>query len=600
MKWLSRRRGTILGLVVVGTVLLAVTVLTALVAVLIDARAAAILAGVVVVLAVAAARLRKRIPGRTFLEIDLDRGVVEHLPTVPAGRLLAARRLPLRDVVDGLARAAADDRVRGLVARLGNSRIGLAHAQEIREAVAAFRAAGKKTIAFAEEFGESDPATADYYLATAFEEVYLQPGSALGFTGLQIRVPFVAEALEKLSMQARFDHREEFKSAMYTFTESDFTEPHRRMVDAILDSQFEQVVADVAASRRLDPEAVRRAADAGPMSDEEAVAAGLIDGAAYRDEVYDKMRADTGAEPLYLSVYLRRVGRPHRRGPRIALIYGTGAVTRGEGRFGALPFPGATMGSDTITKALREAADDKRVKGILFRVDSPGGSAVGSEAIWREVVRAESSGTPVVVSMGNVAGSGGYYVAVGAGTIVAQPATITGSIGVVYGKVVTAGSFRKAGVTVATRRRGRNAGFWSSTEEFGDAGWDRVQALLDRIYRTFRARVESGRDLTPEQVHAAAKGRVWTGSQALENGLVDELGGLARALELVKERAEIPAERSVRLAEYPRRRRRLTRLGPESSEAFDPAIALADAVAGISAAGRSPLAAPLAMTAEWW
>ncbi len=526
------------------------------------------LGGLLLGAALLAARLRRWVPRRAIVELDLERGVVERLPDHPAGRLLAAEALVLRDVVDALHRAASDRRVVGLVCRLGESGIGLAQAQELRRAVATFRAAGKPAVAYAESFGELGRAgTLDYYLATAFDEVYLQPVSPLGLVGLRSRVPFVRGLLDHLDITPRLDHREEYKSAMYTLTETQLTDPHREEVTHLLESQLEQIVAGIAVDRELDPTAVRRLIDQGPLLPDEAVTAGLVDAVGYRDEVYARMKERTSGELLQLGTYLRRAGRPDRRGNTVALVYGVGVVTRGKSRFAAVPVAGLTMGADDVTAALRAASRDRRVKAIVFRIDSPGGSAAASESIWRETQRAREAGKPLVVSFGDVAASGGYYVAMGADRIVAHPGTVTGSIGVVAGKLLTREAWRKLGVTWDDVQAGANAAMWSSDHDFTPAQWDKLQAMLELIYDGFIDRAADGRGLPREGVHSLAKGRIWSGADAHEHGLVDELGGLREAVDLAKQAAGIPAAASVRLEVYPRRRLRWAARRPDSSEA---------------------------------
>jgi protease-4 len=296
----------------------------------------------------------------------------------------------------------------------------------------------------------------------------------------------------------------------------------------------------------------------------------LVDELAYRDQAYDKVkqRAGAGAELLYLDKYLERAGRPHEHGPRIALIYGIGAVQRGSGGFD--PMSGSSaMGADTVAAAFRAAMDDDKVKAILFRVDSPGGSYVGSDEIWREVVRARQAHKPVIVSMGNLAGSGGYFVAMAADKIVAEPGTITGSIGVLGGKLVAHGTWDKIGVSWDEVHDGAHARMWSMLEDYSPAEWARLEASLDRVYVDFTNKVAEGRKLPKTRVLELAKGRIWSGEDAKAFGLVDELGGYATALRLAKEAAHIPADSDVELCEFPRPKGVIEQLlakGPDNSD----------------------------------
>jgi protease-4 len=278
----------------------------------------------------------------------------------------------------------------------------------------------------------------------------------------------------------------------------------------------------------------------------------LVDGLAYRDEVYAKVQAKAGegARRLRLSTYLERAGRPHTEGSTIALIYGVGRVTRGESRYDPI-FQAPTMGAETLASAFDAAIKDEDVKAILFRIDSPGGSYVASDTIWREVVRARQAGKPVVVSMAGAAASGGYFVAAPADKIVAQPATLTGSIGVISGKILTNSFWDKVGVSWGEVHTSANATFWSTTHDYTPQQWAQLQDWLDRIYDDFVTKVAQGRDMPKVKVLEVAGGRVWTGEDAKALGLVDELGGFSAALRLVKAAAGIPQDADVRLQVFP-------------------------------------------------
>lgn len=507
-----------------------------------------------VILVIVAARGKKPVPPRVLLELDLEKGVVENMPNDPFAKL-SGERASLHDITFALERAESDPRVAGLVARIGapnKSAFGIAQIQELRDAVVRFRQKGKFALAFAETFGEFSGGTGAYYLATAFDEIWLQPSGDIGLTGMYLESTFFKGALDKLGVKPHMDHRKEYKNAMNIYTEQRFTPAHREAMQRIGESLFGQIVQGIAQGRKLQPDAVRALVDRGPFLGDEAVKEKLVDGVAYRDEVYAKARERaSGAELLYLSKYLERAEAPHKKGKRIALIYGTGPVVRGKSDFD--PFSGSsTMGSDTVAGAFRAAATDKDVKAILFRVDSPGGSYVASDSIWQEVNRARKAGKPVVVSMGNVAGSGGYFVAMAADKIVAQPATITGSIGVLAGKMVLTDLLEnKLGVTHDAVQFGKNATFWSTNKDYTPEEWARFQAWLDRIYEDFTGKVALGRKLDKAKVLEIAKGRIWSGEDAKQRGLVDELGGLHTALRLTKQLANIPDGEDVELKEFP-------------------------------------------------
>lgn len=510
------------------------------------------------------------VPGRTILEVDLEAGVIEVIPDDPVAQMMMEGYLEVRDVVDALDRASSDSRVKGLVARIGGGGIGMAHIQEIRDAVIRFRASGKPAIAFAETFGEFGSGNGGYYLATAFDEIHMQPSGDVGLTGLNYETLFLRGTLDKLGITPRMDQRHEYKNAMNSYTERRYTAPHREALERVMESRFDQIVRAIAETREMTEDEVRTLIDQGPFLGGEALDAGLVDGLGYRDEVYELARDAAGerSKLLYLSQYLKRAGRPHRRGETIALIHGYGGVMRGRG--GYSPIDGSVfMGSDTVTAAFRAAIDDARVRAILFRVDSPGGSYVASDTIWRETSRAREAGKPVIVSMGNLAGSGGYFVAMDADYVVAQPGTITASIGVFGGKMLTREFWSKLGVTWDDVQSSNHAAMFNAHHDYEGSEYERFQAMLDRIYDDFTEKVAAGRDLPLEKVLELARGRIWTGEDAKELGLVDELGGYETALRLAREAIGLEEDEPIRIKRFPRKRSTLEMLlgePPESSE----------------------------------
>ena len=460
----------------------------------------------------------------------------------------------MRDVVDALEKAGDDPHVVGLVARLGAAPLGVAEIQEIRDAVKAFRAKKKFALAYSETFGEFGPGNGSYYLATAFDEIWLQPSGDVGLSGLVAESPFIRGALDKLGVVPEYGQRHEFKNAVNTFTETKFTEAHREATRKYVESIYGQMVKGIAEGRKRTDAEVRALVDRGPFLGPEALEARLVDGLAYRDEVHEKLmkKGGDGAKLFSLPAYLKKEGRPHAEGKRtIALVYGVGNVLRGKSS--GNPFTGGqTMGSETVAKAIRTAVENDDVAAILFRVSSPGGSYVASDTIWREVVLAKKAGKPVIVSMGDVAASGGYFVAMSADRIVAQPGTITGSIGVYGGKMVTPAMWEKVGLTFDQVSVGANANIWSTSRSYSPTERERFNASLDRIYEDFTSKVAAGRKLPKERVLEIAKGRVWTGEDAKGLGLVDELGGYATALRLAKAAAKIPADEKVKVVVFPR------------------------------------------------
>ena len=550
---------------------------------------------------------RDRRNAALILELDLSDGIMEGQPADPVSALLSMRRTHLRDVLGGLRRARTDPKVRALIVKIGGHRLGLAMAQELRDAVTAFRDAGKLAVAWAESFGETGRGTVPYYLATAFERVYMQPSGDLALTGVALEEPFFNEALGKIGVTPRFAKRHEYKTAANTFMERAYTPEHKEMSGRLVASAGEQVVAGVAAGRGLTEERVRELIDHAPLLGAEALEAGLVDRLAYRDEVYAEVReavGDDDARLRYVARYNRTQGLakrlPRQRQDAVALIQGQGPIRLGRSGRGALPGQGASIGSDTIAAAFRAAVRDDKVKAIVFRVDSPGGSYVASDTIWREVVLAREAGKPVIVSMGNVAASGGYFVAAPATVIVAQPGTLTGSIGVVFGKPVVGDLLDRLGIGLDSVEHGAHARMYAPTRDFTDEEWTRVNSFLDRVYDDFVGKVAQGRDLPRDQVDSLARGRVWTGADAHERGLVDELGGLGRALDLARKKAGLPADAPVRALPHVSP---LDRLRPaESSEDRTAATARLDAWGPLSVfAARAglPSGGPLMLPGTW-
>jgi protease-4 len=366
------------------------------------------------------------------------------------------------------------------------------------------------------------------------------------------------------------DHREEYKDALNIFTERKYNQPHREAIETLMNSQFSQIISGIAKARPLPKEQVTDLMDRAPLLGAEAVEANLVDGLLYRDEVYEKVKDQAeDAKLLYLGRYLELAGRPHKKGAKIALIYGVGSVHRGQSEYDAL-FGSPSMGSDTVAAAFRDAVADKKVKAIVFRVDSPGGSYVASDTIWREMVKAKEAGKPVIASMGDVAGSGGYFVSMAANKIVAQPGTITGSIGVVVGKLLTREFWLKhTGITWDDVNTSDNATLWTGTHDYSPQQWQEVQDFLDRAYGDFTAKVAQCRQMEKQQVLEVAKGRIWTGADAKQRGLVDELGGFDVALRLACTEAGLDPNEPFKIVVFPRPKRLIEALlerEPDSSE----------------------------------
>jgi protease IV len=512
------------------------------------------------------------IPNGCVLEFSLRSMPPESSGFDPLAIITGGGRLmTLRDSVAAIHRAAQDPRVAGLIARVQLGASPPAAVQELRAAIAAFSAV-KPSLAWAETY----PGTLSYYLASAFGEVWMQPSGSVGLIGFASNATFLRDALDKVGIEAQFVARGEYKSAVNLFTEDGFTDAHREAVTRMLESLQDQVWQAVAESRGIDSGALDALADRAPLLRDDAVASGLVDRIGFRDEAYARIAelvgvggvspepgdsTDDGPPRLYLTRYAG-AGRPRltppvpsvpgrRSKPTLAVIDVAGSIVDGRGGPQFLPFGSPSVGGDTIAAALREAAADDSVSAIVLRIDSPGGSVTASETIWREVTRARERGKPVVASMGSMAASGGYYAAMSADAIVANPATITGSIGVFTGKLVVRDLKDRLGVSSDSVRTNANADAWSIDAPFTPQQQAHREAEADLFYADFVERVAEGRNLTTEAVDAVARGRIWTGSDALERGLVDELGGLRTAVRRAKVLAGLDEDTEVRIVSYP-------------------------------------------------
>ena len=501
-------------------------------------------------------RTEHDLPKRAVLTLDLEARFQAEAEGNPLAALSGEKSYALRQVLEALDHAASDPRVVGLFATMGHASLGLADVQELRDAVTRFRQSGKPALLFAETMGEGGSGTQDYYLASAFGQIWLQPSGDIGLTGMMAESPFIKGTLDLLGIKPQFSGRYEYKSAIDMFTETGFTAAHRENLGRLMDSFADQLVDGMAAGRKMPPDAVRALMGKGPFLPAEAKAAGLVDQIGYRDAAWtaiagDDKDKDQRAEEMDVADYAAHLAEP--KGVKVALVTGSGAIHRGESHHGFDAEP--DFGAQTIAEAIRDAVEDDGVKAILFRVDSPGGSYTASDTVWNEVKRARAAGKPVVVSMGNVAASGGYFVAMAADRIIAQPGTITGSIGVFTGKVVLEDFWKKLGISWDEMHRGDNATMWSANHPFSPQAQARMDALLDHIYADFTGKAAEGRSLSLEKLDKLARGRIWTGADAKLSGLVDGLGGWPEAKAAVREVAGLKPDEALQLVDYPRPRK---------------------------------------------
>ncbi len=476
--------------------------------------------------------------GGGYLALELEGDMPEG--PAPVQTFFESRPASIRALVEAVDRAAGDRRVKGLLLRVKPLGTGWGRVQELRDALLRFKRSGKPSWAHIE-----DASNLEYFLATGCAKIAASPTSLVDVSGLAAEVTFLRGALDKLGVEAQFEGVGRYKNAPNQLTERGFTEPHREQMNALVDSLFSQYVAGIAESRGLEDDAVRALVDRGPFRAVEAKQAGLVDELLYRDEVETRVPGNTR---LNAAPYVRAArGGAFDRRPKLAVVYAAGDLMPGQSQ--ESPF-GRVAGADTIIQGLRAAREDASVRAIILRIDSPGGSGTASDAIWREVQLARRA-KPLIASMGDYAASGGFYVAMGADAIVAQPGTITGSIGVFSGKLSLRGLYAKLGISQETVSRGRNATLFSSYEPWTESERAKVHEMNLAFYDTFVSKAAEGRKKTPAEVEAVAQGRVWTGLEALEGGLVDTLGGLDAAVRLARERARIPAGQDVQLVVLP-------------------------------------------------
>ena len=541
----------------------------------------------------------------SVLVLDISGPLPEQPMPEPPLAGLGVQYTSVLEIDSALRKAAVDDRIERVLVRPGPMAAGYGKVEEIRSAIHRFKADApdKPVTCWMEVAGNKE-----YLLATACDEIYMAPAGYLLVNGMHLSVTFYKGTLAKMGVEAEFTRAGRYKSAVEAYTSESMSPAFREMLESLADSLYDDFVAAIAESREMTPEQVRATIDDPPFTSASAVRAGLVDGLYYRDQLLDHLAGedvepispiaspaaallgsddDDSGRPIVDLADLRlprepvaaptkgdsadeeepdedddgpkRIGldeyglvRPSTLGlgggPKVAILYCVGQITSGSSKQGG-GLSSQSMGSDTIADALRKIRDDDSIKALVMRVDSPGGSGLASDIIWHEVERVREK-KPVVVSMGDYAASGGYYIAMGADAIVAERTTLTGSIGVFSGKFNLAGLYDKIGLTTDSVKRGEMSDLFTADVPLGEDGRAKLEEFVDEFYGTFISKAATGRRTTPEAIHAVAQGRVWTGEQALALGLIDEIGSMRTALQLAKEKAGLDGE--VSLAIYPR------------------------------------------------
>lgn len=488
----------------------------------------------------------------SVLELKLAGDMPEAEQPDAVTRLFAGQTNSFRNVLESIQKAKVDNHIKCLLLLIDNPGIGQGKSDDLRDALKDFKKSGKPIYAYMERAGDRE-----YSIAIVADKIFLSPVGDLGIKGFAVQAQFMRGLLDKLKVEPNFARQGKYKSFVERYTLDKMSDAEKEELNGILDGLYDHYVSEIASARKKDPEEVKKLIDNGPYGNATAAKeAGLIDETLYFDEVKERIKTDMKMakyEAIQSSKYANTSARELGigTGEKIALIYASGGIVSGKSN--RSPFSEASAGSDTIAAAIKKAREDSSIKAIILRVDSPGGSALASDIIWREVMLTKKAGKPFVACMSDVAASGGYYISMAADKIIAQPGTITGSIGVFSGKLNINGLYRDhLGLNVEILKRGKNAGMYSEFSNFSPDELTKIEGDMATFYKTFITKVAEGRKMKVEDVDAVAQGRVWTGIQGKEHGLVDELGGMAKAIEVAKQLAKLPADSSPQLVEFPR------------------------------------------------
>jgi protease IV len=471
--------------------------------------------------------------GESAVMIDLAGDIPETVPYNPLWGLFSPAPPTILEKVMLIRKAKADKMVKTLMVAVKDNNLGMGKTQEFREAIADFRKSGKNAVCYIESEGDTDRS---YYLATACDKIYVSPATFMSVNGLSNSYYFLGGLFEKAKLSIQVVKVKEYKTAGDMLFRKDMSKEHREMAESLLNSMWDQYLSGISAARSKSKDEVAKLIDQDLVLPEKFQQAGLIDGVKYLDEIIKDLKGsekefNVVKEREYLAVPDAAVGI--NKGPKVAVVFGVGNIVTEDP--GGSPFMGSVMSSERMVKELEQVAKDDSVKAVIFRVDSGGGSALASDLIWRATQKVREK-KPIVVSMSDVAGSGGYYVACGADAIVAQPATLTGSIGVVSAHIGTRDLLSWLKVGTVTLSKGAYAEIDGTDRPWTDAELAKSQESIEGIYQVFLDRVSSGRKKSRDEVNKIGRGRVWTGAQAKELGLVDELGGISAAEEIIKKK----------------------------------------------------------------
>jgi protease-4 len=514
----------------------------------------AFLIGIIVIAVVAERMGRPTVENNSVLVLKLSGDLPDYVPEEPIAKAFGIQQAQsFSNVLTQLRKAKIDNRIGAVLLDIDFPQIGWGKADELRDAVKEFKTSGKPVYAYM-EIGMNR----EYYLATAADKIFLPPPGDLYVNGFAAEAMFYKGSLDKLGIETDvIQIRDKYKNAPDQYTKKEMGDGQREVINALIDEYYGRMADAIVDSRKKDRSEIDGIIDNAPYNAEQAKQIGLIDGAFYRDQVYDDLKGRLGYKQedrlrtisgtAYRDIPSDSLGL--NKGDRVAVIYASGAINVGHSTNG--PLAGEMVGSDTIVKAVNDAASDNSIKAIVLRVDSPGGSALASDLMWRALEDAKAK-KPVVVSMSDVAASGGYYIACNANKIIAEPSTVTGSIGMFVGKPVLKGFYDWLGISNQYITKGKNAGLFKETEHWTPDERAKMMESANHVYYdSFVPKVAKGRNKTNEEVDQLGGGRVWTGTQAKANGLVDEFGGLEKAIEVAKQLANLPADKDVRRVIFP-------------------------------------------------
>lgn len=502
---------------------------------------------------------------RVILTYNFDGSIPESQESLNFGKGMFDESIIFYELILALNNAATDKRVSAFVARIDDTRINLAQIQELRRAVALFRNSGKKAYIFSEDMGLGNSGMGEYYLASAFNEIWLQPIGSVALRGVSIELPFFKNMLDKIGAEPDFLRNGKYKTFTETFERTDMSEDHREMMNALLKDIENQIFVDIAKSRSIDDEQFSLLVKGKLYTDSDSLELKLVDKIGYYDELVSMVVSDTklreddliSVEEYFLQSNPAGKFKELVKGKgknSVALIMAEGDISSKSGGRSSVSMKSAHIISADINKSIKNAIEDENVKVIILRLSTPGGSATSSEAIRRYILKAKEKGKPVIVSMGGYATSGGYWIASAANKIIAENGTITGSIGVFSGKPVLEKLWEKIGLTWDSVSISGDLPMWSPNRKFSEEEKKRLSLVIDSVYYSFLNRVQDGRKMTSEEVDKLAEGRVFTGLQAKNNGLVDAIGGFGRALDEAKIAIGLTPEDSINIIFFPEKK----------------------------------------------